>query len=134
MKKGFAMGLLAQLLLLTWLNTSHAELEWNVWKTFETEEMPLDVAATPRLLFVLTDRGQVLVYLPNGKLMAKIPVEKSIDKIDTIPGGSALFLSSRTDKKITILSLDFTQSINTLGPFKGTADAPVVIAVFSDFQ
>jgi hypothetical protein len=134
MKKKFAMGLLAQLLLLTWLNYSHAQLEWDVWKTFATEETPLDVAATPRLLFVLTDRGQVLVYLPNGKLMAKIPVDKSIDKIDTIPGGSALFLSSRTDKKITILTLDFIQQISTLGPFKGAVDAPVVIAVFSDFQ
>ena len=134
MKKRFAVGLLAQLLLLTLLNYSHAELEWNVWKTFETEETPLDVAATPRLLFVLTDRGQVLVYLPNGKLMAKIPVDKSIDKIDTIPGGSALFLSSRVDKKIRILRLDFVQQISDLGPFKGAVEAPVVIAVFSDFQ
>ena len=134
MKKRFAMGFLAQFFCLLLLNHGHAQLEWDVWKTFATEETPLDVAATPRLLFVLTDRGQVLVYLPNGKLMAKIPVDKSIDKIDTIPGGSALFLSSRTDKKITILSLDFIQKISTLGPFKGAVDAPVVIAVFSDFQ
>ena len=134
MKKRFVMGLLAQFFFLLLLNHSYAKLEWDVWKTFQTEETPLDVAATPRLLFVLTDRAQVLVYLPNGKLMAKIPVDKSIDKIDTIPGGNALFLSSRAHKKITILSLDFIQSINTLGPFKGAVDAPVVIAVFSDFQ
>ena len=134
MKKRLVMGLLAQFIFLLLLNHGHAQLEWDVWKTFETEETPLDVAATPRLLFVLTDRAQVLVYLPNGKLMAKIPVEKSIDKIDTIPGGSALFLSSRRDKKIQILSLDFVQPISTIGPFKGAVDAPVVIAVFSDFQ
>jgi len=134
MKKRFAVGLLAQLLILTMLNYSHAELEWDVWNTFEIEETPLDVAATAKLLFVLTDRGQVLIYLPNGKLMAKIPVGKSIDRIDTLPGGNALFLSSRIDKKIKILSLDFVQPINTLGPFKGAAEAPVVIAVFSDFQ
>lgn len=134
MKKRFAVGLLAQLILLTLLNYSHAEVEWDVWKTFETEETPLDVAATARLLFVLTDRGQVLIYLPNGKLIGKIPVGKSIDRIDTLPGGNALFLSSRIDKKITILSLDFVRQINTLGPFKGAVEAPVVIAVFSDFQ
>jgi hypothetical protein len=46
MKKRFAVGLLAQLILLTLLNYSHAEVEWDVWKTFETEETPLDVAAT----------------------------------------------------------------------------------------
>jgi hypothetical protein len=85
-------------------------------------------------LFVLTDRGQVLIYLPNGKLTGKIPVGKTIDRIDTIPGGNALFLSSRIDKKIKILRLDFIQQINTLGPFKGAVEAPVVIAVFSDFQ
>ena len=134
MKKRFAVGLLAQLILLTLLNYSHAEVEWDVWQTFETEETPLDVAATAKLLFVLTDRGQVLIYLPNGKLTGKIPVGKSIDRIDTTPGGNALFLSSRIDKKIKILSLDFIQQINTLGPFKGTVEAPVVIAVFSDFQ
>ena len=76
MKKRFALGLFAPSLALILLSYSHAELEWDVWKTFETEGTPLDVAATPRLLFVLTDRAQVLVYLPNGKLMAKIPVEK----------------------------------------------------------
>jgi len=134
MKKRFTVGLLAQLLLLTLLNYSHAEVEWDVWNTFETEETPLDVAATAKLLFVLTDRGQVLIYLPNGKLAGKIPVGKSINRIDTIPGGNALFLSSRSDKKIKILSLDFVQPINTLGPFKGALEAPVVIAVFSDFQ
>ncbi|MHC4459570.1 MAG: hypothetical protein ACYS0I_21225, partial [Planctomycetota bacterium] len=108
--------------------------EWDVWKTFETEETPLDVAATARLLFVLTDRGQVFIYSPNGELMGKIPVGNTIDRIDTIPGGNALFLSSRIDKKIKILRLDFIQQINTLGPFKGTVESPVVIAVFSDFQ
>ena len=107
MMKSASVFILSVLIVPALLSYSHAELEWDVWKTFETEGTPLDVAATPRLLFVLTDRGQVLVYLPNGKLMAKIPVEKSIDKIDTIPGGSALFLSSRVDKKIKILRLDF---------------------------
>ena len=134
MMKSASVFILSVLIVPALLSHSHAELEWDVWKTFETEGTPLDVAATPRLLFVLTDRGQVLVYLPNGKLIAKIPVEKSIDKIDTIPGGSALFLSSRVDKKIKILRLDFIQQINTLGPFKGAVEAPVVIAVFSDFQ
>ena len=134
MKKRFTVGLLAQLLLLTLLNYSHAEVEWDVWKTFETEETPLDVAAAARLLFVLTDRGQVLIYLPNGKLTGKIPVGKSIDSIDALPGGNALFLSSRKDKRIKILQLDFIRQISTLGPFKGAVEAPVVIAIFSDFE
>ncbi len=44
-------------------------------------------------------------------------------------------LKSAQDKKIQIVALDFIQQINVSGsPYKGVDDAPVVIAVFSDFE
>lgn len=44
-------------------------------------------------------------------------------------------LSSRTGSTVQLITLDFIQNINVTGsPFKGPADAPIAIAVFSDFQ
>ncbi len=46
-----------------------------------------------------------------------------------------LLLSSRSNKTVELLAIDFIHKINISGsPFKGSEDALVVIAVFSDFQ
>jgi len=46
-----------------------------------------------------------------------------------------LLLKSRGNQTIEILVIDFIQKINiSSSPFKGPTDAPVMIAVFSDFQ
>lgn len=128
---GFILSLLIVLVL---FGTGRAEVEWGLLHTYTIEETPLDVAVSPKCLFVLTDQGQVLIYAPNGQLMGKIPVGKTVDHIGTALRDDVLFLSSSNDKTVKLLSLDFIQKISTLGPFKGAVNAPVVIAVFSDFQ
>jgi hypothetical protein len=128
---GFILSLLIVLVL---FGTGRAEVEWGLLHTYTIEETPLDVAVSPKWLFVLTDQGQVLIYAPNGQLMGKIPVGKTVDRIGTAMRDDVLFLSSSNDKTIKLLSLNFIQKISTLGPFKGAVNAPVVIAVFSDFQ
>ena len=51
------------------------------------------------------------------------------------PGGETLILRSGKNKTVELVTLDFIQKINITGsPFKGPQDAPVVIAVFDDFQ
>ena len=62
-------------------------------------------------------------------------VFSNIDKIEIGPQGERLFAASRQNKTVEIITLDFIHEINTLGsPSKGLDEAPVVIAVFSDFQ
>jgi hypothetical protein len=51
------------------------------------------------------------------------------------PGGDSLILNSNKNKTVQIIVLDFIQNINIFGsPYKGSDDAPVVVAVFDDFQ
>jgi DNA-binding beta-propeller fold protein YncE len=98
---------------------------------------PIDVAFSPdgRKLFVLTDRGSILVYTSGNTPTDKIEVGSHVDQIKVGPKGDVLVLSSRQKKTIQIVQLDFIQSINITGsPFKGPEDAAVVIAVFDDFQ
>ncbi|MBT8368589.1 MAG: hypothetical protein KJP23_28175 [Deltaproteobacteria bacterium] len=116
---------------------AHAALEWEIIKTLEIDGSPIDVALSPdgRKIFVLTDRGRILVFSTNNAPTDQIEVGNQIDQIKVGPQGNVLILNSQKDRTVQILTLDFVQSINIEGsPFKGPEDAPVVIAVFDDFQ
>ena len=112
-------------------------VEWNVYKTLQLDATPIDVALTldGRRIFVLTDQGEVLIYSSTNKMEAKIDVGKNVDQIKLGPKGETLILRSSKNKTVELVTLDFIQKINESGaPFKGPEDAPVVIAVFDDFQ
>ena len=112
-------------------------VEWNIYRTLQLEETPIDVAITPdgRRIFVLTDRGEVVIYSASGKIEAKIDVGQHVDHLKLGPGGDSLILTSGRNKTVEIVTLDFVQKINISGsPFKGPENAAVVIAVFDDFQ
>ena len=115
----------------------HAAVETSLVNTLQTEAVPIDVAVSPdgRSTFVLTDNGNVLVYDNLGKLNETIKVGPHIDQIEIGPGGERLFATSRQNKTVEIFLLDFISRIETQGSvFKGPEDAPVTIAVFSEFQ
>lgn len=113
-------------------------VELNVFKTLKTEGDAIDVDASidGKWVFVLTVKGDLLIYsTANSKLEAKINVGKHVDQIKAGPRADTLVLSSRKNKTVQLSILDFIQIINVSGsPFKGSEDAPVVVAVFSDFE
>jgi hypothetical protein len=112
-------------------------VEWNVYKTLQLEESPVDVAITPdgRRIFVLTDQGEIVIYSSAEKILATIDVGKHVDQLKLGPRGDSLILSSGKKKTVEIVTIDFIQNINVSGsPSKGPEDAAVVIAVFDDFQ
>ncbi len=115
----------------------HAEVEYNVLKTYKLEDQPVDMAfsANRNEIYVLSPTGELLIYAANGRLTEKINVGKVYDRLQLIQGSDVLFLSSRKDKTIQVIQLEFVQKIDTSGsPYKGSENAPVVIAVFSEFQ
>ena len=58
-----------------------------------------------------------------------------MDGIKVGPEQDILLLTSRQNKTVEILVLDFIQNLDvSSSPFKGPADAVVTVAVFSDFQ
>ena len=129
--------LLAVAVLFVKSNFAIAEVEWAVKQTLDMKTTPVDVAVSPdwQKLFILTETGDIQIYSGSGILIDTITVGTHVDKITVGPQGSVLILKSSQDKKVQIVTLDFIQSINVSGsPFKGPNDAPVVIAVFSDFE
>jgi DNA-binding beta-propeller fold protein YncE len=129
--------LLIVLIFLT--NTSRAQgaVEIDLEKTLKPDAAPIDLTVSPdgKSTFILTDKGTVLVYDAQGDLKDTINVGPHIDNIEIDPSGERLFAASRQNKTVDIILLSFIQEINTAdSPFKGAEDAPVVIAVFSDFE
>jgi hypothetical protein len=129
--------LLALLIILAFSSQSVATVEWDIPRTFNLKTPPLDVAMSRSgtWIFVLTDQGKILVYSSKGSLDSTIDIGKQVDQIEAGPVDELLILKSRKDKTVQLLTLDFVKTIDISGsPFKGSADAPVIIAVFSEFQ
>jgi hypothetical protein len=98
---------------------------------------PIDItqSADGTSIFILTESNQVLIYEPNGSLKGSFPVDPGVTAIDTDVRGENIFLIDREKKTLRKISVDFVSEIDITGsPFKGKADAPVTIAVFSDFE
>jgi DNA-binding beta-propeller fold protein YncE len=135
--KSKCIGLLSALLIIVGAAAgSFASVEWDLEHTLQMDQSPLDVAVSPdgKHIFVLTSSG-IFVYSQDGKLEDKIDVGYPVDQMKIGPGGKRLFLTSTKDRTVQILTIDFIVDINVSGsPYKGRQDAPVVIAVFSDFQ
>jgi hypothetical protein len=137
MKRQFALFLMVLIFLLTGFDESLATVEWDVRQTLKLGKELRDavMSTNGKWIYVLTDEGEVLIYASNGRLKDRISVGDSIDGIKAGPREDTLLLTSRKDSTVQIITLDFIYNINVEGsPFKGPADAPVVIATFDDFQ
>lgn len=124
--------------LMVWgtVSTSFAEVEWEIQNTLKMDQPPLDMAVTPdgKHIFVLSTGG-ILVYSEDGHLEDTLDLGYPVDQMKIGPGGKQLFITSRENRTVQVLTIDFIVDINVSGsPYKGRQDAPVVIAVFSDFQ
>ena len=130
-------GGLIVLALVTVVSNVYATVEINLEKTLKTDGVPLDVVVSRdgNRTFVLTDNGNILVYNRTGDLADTIKIGPHVDQIELDPKGEKLFATSRQNRTVEIITLDFIHQIDTKGsPFKGPQAAPVTIAVFSDFQ
>jgi thiol-disulfide isomerase/thioredoxin len=115
----------------------HGRVEMSAQRHLDVTEGIRDVAVSHngKWIYVLTPKGEVLIYSGSGQFDDRIEVGKAVDSIQVGPTEETLVLTSSTENRIRIMLLDFIKKINIAGsPFKGREDAPVVITVFSEFQ
>lgn len=115
----------------------YADVEWNVQSTLNLKNRPLDItsSADGKWIYILTP-GEVLIYSQAKKsIVDRIPVDKGVSQITVLSRRNQLFATNQKKKTVTVIDFDFIIKIDVKGSyFKGPADAPVVIAVFEDFQ
>lgn len=112
-------------------------LDWKVQNQWQIPESPIDIVHSldGRYVFVLTSQQKVLIFTAQGTLEGSVPVDKGVNAIDIAPRAELLYLIDGEKKTFTTLSIDFVKDINTVGsPIRGLAEAPVTIAVFTDFE
>jgi len=124
-------------LLFSFSTMAHAEVEKGASKTFKLDAKPIDmtVSADGKYTFILAEGGKILIFDRGGVLKDTLKVSDSVMKIGTSPSGDFLLLADSTANTLEVLKISFIVEIDVSGlPFKGPANAPVVVAVFSDYQ
>ncbi len=119
------------------LSYSFAQVEWMPAGDLKVKDPILDFTLSPdgKHFFVLTKGGNIFIYDREGKPAGKISTGKDVNRISLSPDGGQIFLSSDQTGIIEWIDFDFIFDITVSGsPYKGPSNAPVVLAVFSDFQ
>ena len=117
--------------------STQASVNWEIHKTIHLENTPLDVvsSANGKWIFILSENNTILIYSNNGYLKDEIPIKGDISQIQAGPREDILLLTSKKNRSVQVLKLEFIQEIDTSGAsFLGNPDAPVVITVFTDYQ
>lgn len=118
------------------IGTAAAEVYQTIDKTYTTENAPIAItgSADGKYSFVLSEGGKVYIYSSSGE-KNEISVDPGMDHIYASARGDKIYLSSKKSKKVKEIFVDFSHNIDIEGsPFLGSANAPVTIVAFSDFQ
>lgn len=127
-------------LILTWLfvpQASTTDLEWSLVKELELKAPTLDIIQSKdgQWIFILSP-GEIFVYSnPDDKVINRIPVDKAFDRVVHSESTNTLILTSSREKILKILQLEAIEKFDISGSsFKGPENAPIILAVFGDYQ
>ncbi len=121
--------------------TSQAAVDWKSNQVMPPKSAILDMAPTfdGKKLFILT-KGTLTLFDTKGKKIGSTPVNPGMDSLSVTgfqPAGipEKIFVTNSTTGQIDELTFSLVVPIDDTGsPFLGNAEAPVVVAIFSDFQ
>ena len=112
-------------------------VEWKIQQTWPIAGKTLAMVNSldGKFVFLLNDKQQVQVFNSQGQLQGNIPVEEGVSTIDISPQGELLYLINNNTQSFTSVAVSFIVEVDISGaPFKGPADAPVTITLFTDFE
>lgn len=116
---------------------AQAEVEKGGSRTFNLQAKPIDMAtsADGKYTYILAEGGKVLIVDQRGEVKDTLKVKDTVVSIGTTPKGDFLLLADSEAQTLEVMKINFIVDIDVSNlPFKGPADAPVVVAVFSDYQ
>ena len=136
-RRPFSYAIYLAVLIFCFSSLAWAEVEKSVSKTLKLESKPIDIAVSGdgKITFILVEGGKVLIYDSGGTLKDTVEVSKTVVSIGSSTNGDFLLLADSNANTLEVVKLDYVVDIDVSSlPFKGPENAPVVIAVFSDYQ
>lgn len=112
-------------------------IEWKLQQNWPTAVKTLDMVHSldGKLVYILSDKQTVEIFNSQGQLQGSIPVEEGVSAIDIAPLGEMLYLINNQTQTFSAVGVSFVVDVDITGsPFKGPTDAPVTIALFTDFE
>lgn len=136
-------NIIAWLLVVGWLFSlfisanCYAEIEWTEKKKLVLDGSPIDVATSidGKWTMILTP-GELAVYSGvEEKIVNRMTLDKSFDKVTYSDADGTLIISSSSEKVVKYIQMEpvYNFSLKEV-PFKGAEHAPVTVVVFSDYQ
>lgn len=114
-----------------------ADIDWTELDPIQLGKNAVDVAVSSdgKLVFALA-KGEIQVFsLAENKIIKTIQVDKAFDRLAILGSDNTLILSASSLAVLKRIQIELVADIDIAGlPFKGPQNAPVVIAVFDDYQ
>jgi len=114
-----------------------ANIEWTISEQLDLKAPPMDMCASAdgKWLYILS-AGEIVVYsFADAKIVNRIAVDTAFDRMIYVKEKNALIVTSRSGNQVRIIQLEVVQTFSYSGlPYHGPKGAPVVVAVFSDYQ
>jgi hypothetical protein len=114
-----------------------AEVDWQTRNTIKTKKTPIDIQITAdgKKTFILTEGGRLEIYDSNAAMIDSIKVDPDMNILSADGTGMRVFLGNSKNNSVHELLIETIAEFNYEGsPYLGKKEAPVVLAVFSDFQ
>jgi protein-disulfide isomerase len=103
--------------------------------TLEVSPLDMSTSRNGKWIYLLTGPGDLLIYSAQGRLNGKIQVGPGFDQVESGAEEDQVYLLNRKEKRLQVVEISYTFDIDTSqSPYKGSADAPVVIVEYTDFQ
>lgn len=114
-----------------------AGIEWEVLKTLNLDEQPLDIANSldGTKAYILSKKCISIYSIERGEITDKITLADDFSHISVSPDGESLFLASTDNKKVSIIKVSTIFDIPPgASPVMGNKNSPVRIVAFLDYQ
>jgi protein-disulfide isomerase len=114
-----------------------AGVEWEVLKTLQLDEQPLDIANSldGTKAYILGKKFISIYSIERGEITDKITLADDFSHISVSPDGESLFLASTENKKVSIIKVSTVFDIAVgASPVMGNKNSPVRIVAFLDYQ
>ncbi|MDF1578017.1 MAG: hypothetical protein RQ753_05530 [Desulfurivibrionaceae bacterium] len=118
-------------------DSAAAEVDWQTRETITTAKAPLaiQVTADGKRTFILTAGGNLEIYDSNARIIDTIKVDPAMNLLSTDGAGNRVFLGNAQNSSVHEIMIEYIAEFDYEGsPYLGKSQAPVVLAVFSDFE